>query len=68
LRFLTKQNKHKTKVLKRRDKSGHNKTHINKFGEGQHKTKIKLNLKCVSDVGIISDDGNISKYLGHTEN
>ena len=45
MEFLTKQNKHKTKVLKKRDKSGHNKTHINKFGEEQHKIKTKLNLK-----------------------
>lgn len=33
----------KTKTLKKRDKSGYNKTDINKFGE-EHKTKIKLNL------------------------
>lgn len=45
MKLLTKQNKHKTKVLKRRDKSGHNKTHINKSGKEPRKTKIKLNLK-----------------------
>lgn len=33
----------KTKTLKKRDKSGHNKIDINKFGE-EHKIKIKLNL------------------------
>lgn len=43
--FLTKQNKHKTKVLKKRNKSGHNKTHINKFGEKQNQDKIKLKKK-----------------------
>lgn len=44
LKNKTKQTQNKS-FKKRRDKSGHNKTHINKFGEGQHKTKIKLNFK-----------------------